>query len=375
VRYEFIGMVFRAVRFQAASLILVWFAVAPCHGEPTPQAVKLARKRFIEGVAAVDAGKYEAARLAFQQAYALKPHPAILRNLGQAEWQLGRYLEAARHLSMFLRETNFGTEQERAVAQKTLTQAETKVGKLLVDATEGAEVSVDGELVGSAPLGPDPFYVEPGQRTVRLRKDGYAIYEGVHTFESGRTTHLRIDLKALEPSETLAEPTVTLAAAPAAPAATEQPALPPAGLESPTPASAPPSDAPSSRSPGRVVALTTTAGLTVISAGVWIGFALWGASLQRHETDLRNNIGMQGGSDKEDPRCRPVCEDLTQTSNQRATANQVALIGGVATGLSAAAFIGTWLFWPKGGPPAGTSLLLPHVSPNRAGIDLVGVLE
>src|SRR5882724_88200 len=82
-------------------------ASAPSFADPPNEAVRMARRRFQEGVAAVDAGNYEAARVAFQQAYALKPHPSVLRNLGEAELKPGRHLEAARHLSTFIRDTTY----------------------------------------------------------------------------------------------------------------------------------------------------------------------------------------------------------------------------------------------------------------------------
>jgi hypothetical protein len=368
-------MVLRAVRLLAA-IVLMWLWALPCRGEPTAQAVKLARKRFLEGVAAVDAGKYEQARLAFQQAYALRPHPAILRNLGQAEFQVGRYLEAARHLSTFLRDTTFGAGDERAAAQKTLALAEAKVGRLVVQVVEGAVVSVDGELAGHSPQGNDPFYVEPGQRIVRIRRDGYETYEGVYTFEGGRTTDLRIDLR---PRDDGADAKPTPASADKEP----DPLYPPPFADN-NPGSVPvvvpadpggasqPSASKSSR-PGLAVALATTGGLTVLSAGVWIGFAIEGASLQHDEEQLRADLGMMGcGGMVADPRCA----ELNDITERRSTANQVAVIGAVATGVSAAAFLGAWLFWPKSSAGnIGSSLVLPHLSADRAGIDVIGVLE
>jgi hypothetical protein len=331
--------------------------------------VKLARRRFLEGVAAVDLGKYETARLAFQQAYALKPHPSILRNLGQAEFQVGRYLEAARHLSTFLRDTTFGAGDERAAAQKTLALTEAKVGKLVVDVADGGEVSVDGELVEHPPIATDPFYVEPGQRTVRIRREGFLPYEGVHTFEGGRTTELRIELKPV-PREPLGGGPLD------PPYAAGGPAL---ASDLPSPLVVPPDQAPvgriaapGGRERGFVVALATTGGLTAISVGVWVGFALEGASLQRQEDRLKPQIS---GTCSQADAVDTECVDLHDVSQRRATANQVATIGAVAAGVSAAAFVATWLFWPKAASENVAPRLLPHFGSNGGGVDFVGVFE
>ena len=56
----------------------------------------MARRRFQEGVKFFDQKKFEEARAAFLQAYALKHHPAVLLNLAQSEIRSGHPLEAAR---------------------------------------------------------------------------------------------------------------------------------------------------------------------------------------------------------------------------------------------------------------------------------------
>src|SRR5690348_14418208 len=62
-------------------------SVAHAQGAPpvNDSVTVVARQRYTEGVAAYDAGRYEDARSAFLQAYALKRHPAVLLNLGQSE--------------------------------------------------------------------------------------------------------------------------------------------------------------------------------------------------------------------------------------------------------------------------------------------------
>ncbi|MEP7122223.1 MAG: hypothetical protein ABJE95_14985 [Byssovorax sp.] len=134
---------------------------------------EIARQRYQEGVKDFDAGKWEEARGAFLQAYALKRSPAILLNLGLSELRAGKYYEdAGNHLQQFLRETPGASPDQRATAEKSLVEVKRHSGLLVVviDAN-GADVSLDGATVGKSPL-TDPVFVKPGKHTV------FAVYQG-----------------------------------------------------------------------------------------------------------------------------------------------------------------------------------------------------
>ncbi len=133
-----------------------------------------ARQRFQEGVQLFDQGKFEEARAAFLQAYALKKHPAVLLNLAQSELRSDHPVEAARHFAQFLRENSDAKPNEIESAREGLSQARTKTGRIDVQVdVEGADVFIDGELVGRAPL-PAPVDVGPGSRRVEARLPGHA---------------------------------------------------------------------------------------------------------------------------------------------------------------------------------------------------------
>jgi hypothetical protein len=346
-----------------AGLAWVPLMVAPALGEPShDEAVKMARKRFLEGVAAVDAGNYEAARIAFQQAYALKPHASVLRNLGQAELKTGHFLEAARHLSTFVRDTTYGNGVEREAAGKSLLQAEAKVGKIIIHLdVAGADVTVDGELAGRSPI-TDPFYAEPGERLIRIAKEGFETYARPEVIEAGRTTQLNI---ALEPAR-VPTPAASVSRIDGSLVAPPDPA-PVVDAVGPPPAGLAPTVEP--KGGGRTVALVATGGLTLVSAGLWIGFGLRGASLQNDADRLLAEVNATRpteGCSKD----APPCPELRDTNDRRATANTVAVVGAVATGVSAAAFAGVFFFWPRSADPH--ALLGPVVAPDRAGLELRG---
>jgi hypothetical protein len=91
-----------------------------------------ARRRFQEGVKFFDQKRYEDARAAFLQAYALKRHPAVLLNLAQSEIRSGHSLEAARHFAGFLKESGTASPIERSEAEKGLAAARSKLGRIVI---------------------------------------------------------------------------------------------------------------------------------------------------------------------------------------------------------------------------------------------------
>ncbi len=134
---------------------------------------EIARQRYQEGVKDFDAGKWEEARAAFLQAYALKRSPAILLNLGLSELRAGRYYEdAGNHLQQFLREVPGASPDQRATAEKGVADVKRRTGQLVVTVdASGADLSIDGVTVGRTPL-LDPIFVKPGKHTV------FAAYQG-----------------------------------------------------------------------------------------------------------------------------------------------------------------------------------------------------
>jgi hypothetical protein len=350
------GRLYRCLSF---ALVLGW--ALPSVAEPAPEQIKVARKRFQEGVAAADARNYEAARVAFQQAYALKPHPSVLRNLGQAELKTGHYLDAARHLSTFIRDTTFGTTAEREAAKKALAEAETKVGKLLLEVdVPGAEIAVDGEISGRSPLGADPIYVEPGQRVVRVQKDGYDLYEQSQAFEPDRVIRLKVSLRPSGPAPTEAA-SVSRSTGLLEPVT----APPPTVLSTPsTTGSTTYRDRPERGGlEARTVVLISGAGLTVLAAGFGVGLALQGASLDDDADSQRKQIADTLGSSA----CSNggsgirACAKLDDTLEKRNRANSFSQGAFIASGVLGAATLATFFLWPK------SSSVMPYASVGPTG--------
>src|SRR5690349_6875854 len=114
----------KALRSSLLSLALVALSpfVVPSQALAQEDAtIEAARERFKEGVTYFDNKEFERARLAFVQAYALKPHPALLLNLAQSELRSpGHEAEAATHFARYLREHAEATEEQRQAAREGL---------------------------------------------------------------------------------------------------------------------------------------------------------------------------------------------------------------------------------------------------------------
>lgn len=160
----------------AAALASAPFAVtadALAQGAPPSDAVKdVARQRYEEGVKALDEKRYDDARVAFDQAYALTSSPAVLLNLAVAEANSNRCVDAGNHLHRFLREHKAATPANKTLAASTLDDCKKKVALLNISVdAPGADVTVDGRAVGKSPI-EDPLFVEPGPHVVAATKDG-----------------------------------------------------------------------------------------------------------------------------------------------------------------------------------------------------------
>jgi|HubBroStandDraft_6_1064221.scaffolds.fasta_scaffold227782_2 hypothetical protein len=170
----------------AALALLAAAPVALAQPPPPADSVTvLARQRYTDGVKAYDAGRFEDARQAFLQAYALKHHPAVLLNLGQSELRSGHFEDAGNHLSQFLREYASATADERATADKGLAEATKKSGLVSISVdVAGADVSLDGVTVGKSPL-PAPVFVKPGTHAVFATLQGRSAAASVDVKAGG----------------------------------------------------------------------------------------------------------------------------------------------------------------------------------------------
>ncbi|XYI00438.1 PEGA domain-containing protein [Sorangium sp. So ce1128] len=148
-------------------------AATPAVAEETDALTDKARQLYEEGRQAAAAGKWADAHASFLAAWAIKPHYQIASNLGVTCLKLGRNREAAEYLTRYLREAPATKVKERQSADASLKEALAKVASVTVQvAPAGAEVMVDGAIVGKAPLA-DPVFLEPGKHDIGARLEGH----------------------------------------------------------------------------------------------------------------------------------------------------------------------------------------------------------
>ena len=371
------------------SLVGAFFALALGAGSsnafaqpaPTPEEVQQAQIRWGEGKVAFDAGNYEAARIAFKQAFTVFPHPAFLQNLGEAELRTGRLVEAARHLSEYLRSvSNSGSPAQRDMARKSLQKASARLGSLVIETNVvDAEVRVDDETVGRSPLGSAPWFVEPGRHTVAVRREGYQ--DAVQT----------VDV-SVGPAKNVSVTVQPIAGAGAPPSAAASPPASASRAEAPAAVAG---SAPERRSStgestsvsGRTAVLVTGGGLALIGLGLGIAYSVKVSGDTRDVDQATATRESVAGSSQQactqteidklmeaqrDP-ARNACDSLSRLADRLHTDQGIRDASFVAAAVVGVATVATFFLWPASRDPAASSIrAAPFASEEARGVALFG---
>jgi len=364
--------------------------------------LKMARERFQEGVKYYDQKKYDDARAAFLQAYALKKHPAVLLNLAQSELHSGHEADAAKHFSQFLRDAKESTAAEKADARKSLAAAKSKVAEINVRVSQSdAEVFVDNKSQGKAPLS-GPIYLKPGSHTLEARKNGKA---GTVNFNATAGVTNTVTLTIGAPPTTMSG-----AGAPPPPAGAAPPmgGGPPAGPTGPA-TGAPPAgggqagggfkmDTGGERQPFLDWAehnklAWVGGGITLVGLGAGIGFAVASHSAYGSADDVANQITSQAKKDgipksglcnnpayaAPGQRYASACQQYQDNVNTGDTDKTLSVVGFVVGGVAAAGTVVYYFVDSKKKPAEqGASAdgvraaFVPIVAPSVGGLGVVG---
>lgn len=297
-----------AVILAALSAISSEAAAEPLlNGE---EAAKLADAYFLRGKALLKDGNIKEAYKQYKASWDLKKSYDIAANLGNVEYELGMPRDAAEHLAFSVRNAAVSVGSDRLdKIKKLLDQAKTLVGVVVVKVNlEGADVFIDGELVGRSPL-TNELYVDPGPRSIEARLPGH---------ETAKQT---VDCPRLMPQ------TVML---------TLTPVVVPPGSADPIESTVTPKDKAPRRS--RLVPLAIGGGVAV--AGLAVGVTSLLVSSDKRN-DAEQLVLTLGGKDNNTSACyqktTPQCVQLADDQRAAGTLQAVAIVGFVTAGLAAMA--------------------------------------
>jgi tetratricopeptide (TPR) repeat protein len=203
----------RSVKLKAAlSALLVCGAIAAAHAQEVQvappandtQAKMRAQALLSEGTSAYGRGEYATALEKFTAAYKIFPSPKLWFNIGQANRDLGRPVEAIAAFDKFLSDAGDAPPETLAEARRSAAELKTKLGQIQVTcATDGAEITVDGKQVGHTPLD-DMVWTTPGSHQVAVQHAGFAPAIEDVSVDAGKSTLVNfvlhpIDLRAPNP--------------------------------------------------------------------------------------------------------------------------------------------------------------------------------
>ena len=264
-----------------AALAAATFALA-APGVLTADAKADAEKHFKVGVSLLEAEDWPAAAAEFETSVQLFPTKMGLFNLANAYRAIHRYQEALDTVDRIDREFAQKLDPEFKDAMAELRrEIRGMVGHLRVRVEEaGAEVVVDGRVVGKSPL--DPFVLAPGEHQVEVSLSGYVAQRRAVRITVGETAKEKFDLER-EKAAAAVVPVPVPVPAPT-PAPEPAPVLPTAGgpVEKPVQPVAP-AIAPQPKPPGAGAAAADTPKTCIKDGDCLSGFVCFGSVCKRDE--------------------------------------------------------------------------------------------
>ncbi len=313
----------RLTRFATLALLICPRLAAAQSAAAGPTVNHEAETQYRLGLEAATNGRAEEARVHFQEAYAVDPKPATLRNLAVAEAALPNYkVIALRHLRQWLRG---GTVKpaERQQATSLLHDLLAATGHVAIQGVPLASpnvVTIDGTDIYSMDQEDGVFDVFPGHHAL-IAKIGSGQTREVDV-PAGATVTVRFDPVAPPAQSSASPPTQSHVVSP------ERPATPTASTQ----------DSP--------VRLWLTVGLGV-GAGVLLATGLYfgaeSTSSINQAVSERNTISANScvGSTS------AVCADLINSRNTGNTDHTASIVLLTGSGVFAAGALASWFLLPK----------------------------
>ena len=155
-------------------VLFVWLAQSATPARETENKAK-AKVLVAEGSVLYKRGDYVGALESFEAAYAAFPSPKLWFNIGQANRDLGRPVEALSAFEKFVGLASEASPSALEDAQASMAALRKKLGQLRIEcALAGTEVSLDGRSLGQTPL-PGAVWATPGRHQLTATHSGAPI--------------------------------------------------------------------------------------------------------------------------------------------------------------------------------------------------------
>ncbi|WP_437906970.1 PEGA domain-containing protein [Sorangium sp. So ce327] len=301
-----------------------------------------------------------------ESAWALNPTFDVAYNLGNTKYQLKKHKEAAQHLSFALRNWPLvkTVAKLKPTAEQRYAESRAQVGGMKVSVTAaGAEVLVDGKIVGQTPLEGEVF-VNPGEHRVAATHPDYEPASQTVGVAKGGTAkvELAMALAKAEPGASAGVETGGGTRVPGAGAGAPvmgQPVMP---IE--------PQPVPEKKNWVPVNALGAA---SAVGLGVGIGMTVASNNASADGHAQADAILKAGGGCPDAPAAySKACSDLRSTASRVDTFGRAATVAYTASGVLAIAAV-TYALWPRSGTKAsGKVRVLPETQVGYRGIVVQG---
>jgi hypothetical protein len=184
------------------------FAETPAPARTAPLSDSLAgvaKSEYEGGRVLFVNGDYGAALVKLRRAYDLSHDSRLLWDMAACEKNLRRYVKVHALLERYLAESGDRiSADDRRTAESALKTVQSFVSPLRIEVDQpGADILIDGELVGKSPLG-KPVLVDIGAREVKVVKGGFRPSAETVRVEGGREVAVSVHLEEVRERARLA---------------------------------------------------------------------------------------------------------------------------------------------------------------------------
>jgi hypothetical protein len=165
---------------------------------PLSDSLQGAAKQAYESAKLLATNKdFDGALAEFRQAYTYSKDPRLLFNMAICQKELHHYAKMRVFLDQYLHDgVGVASPESLASAQDALTAIKPLVAALQLKVSEpGAEVTVDGEVVGTSPV-MERVSVDLGRHTISVKKSGFDPHEQTLETPGGTEAVVQITLVA-----------------------------------------------------------------------------------------------------------------------------------------------------------------------------------